>query len=126
MSRMTFEELLLANLKEELDPTHPEYMSKDEMIVNLKNWTGQDFGSDVQQWEQWITKYGLPIINVQPEYLVTAIAEYKIYKKVKQNCVHCGGKLQVTPIANGYRVECENNKCQSKEIYVYNKVNNSR
>lgn len=123
MSRLTFEELLLANLKEELDPMHPEYMSKDEMIVNLKNWTGQDFGSDVQQWEQWIIKYGLPIINVHPEYLVIAIAQYQTYGKVMQNCVHCGGKLQVAPVANGYRVECENTDCSSKEIFVYTKSN---
>lgn len=53
--RLTPIKLCIKNLKGEI-PTYMqrEYRSKEQAISMLKAMTGQDFGEDVEQWEQWI------------------------------------------------------------------------
>lgn len=54
MSRITLLQGLLLNLKGEIEPRRREYLSRKEAYAQLKLHTGQDFGYDVDKWEQWV------------------------------------------------------------------------
>jgi hypothetical protein len=60
MSRLSYEEILIANLKQELYPDEMSYMSKEIAYGWLKKHTGQDFGDDIEAWEKWVLENGLP------------------------------------------------------------------
>ncbi len=57
MSRLTLLEGLLLNLKGEIEPRRREYLPKKEAYQQLKLHTGQDFGDDVDRWQQWIQNH---------------------------------------------------------------------
>lgn len=57
MTRMTPLEGLLLNLKGEIEPRRREYLAKNEAYAQLKFHTGQDFGEDIDSWEQWINDH---------------------------------------------------------------------
>lgn len=42
------------NVKEEIEPRRREYLPKKEAYEQLKFHTGQDFGEDMNAWQQWI------------------------------------------------------------------------
>jgi hypothetical protein len=45
----------LKNLKQEVPPVRRrEYLPRERALELLKQWTGQDFGYDVDRWEAWI------------------------------------------------------------------------
>lgn len=46
---------LILNMKQELPKNHPAYLSVDEAYQMLKQDTGQDFGYDIDAWEEWLT-----------------------------------------------------------------------
>jgi hypothetical protein len=52
---LTPTQLYLKNLKGEI-PSYMrrEYRSKEQALEMLRAMTGQDFGFDVQRWEEWI------------------------------------------------------------------------
>ncbi|MDX1990797.1 MAG: hypothetical protein SF029_00310 [bacterium] len=54
MSRMTLEEIYLANLEEKRIQAH---MSKEAAYEALKTLTNQDFGYDVAAWRQWFREH---------------------------------------------------------------------
>lgn len=54
MSRLTFLEGLLLNLKGEIKPRRREYLPKKVAYEQLKLHTGQDFGEDMDAWQKWI------------------------------------------------------------------------
>lgn len=57
MSYMPLFELLIANLREELWPGRREYLTKEQAYEQLKYHTGQDFGFDIERWEQWVREH---------------------------------------------------------------------
>jgi hypothetical protein len=56
MSRLYPLEGLLLNLKQEIAPGRREYLPREQAYELLKEWTGQDFGYDIEAWEAWIEK----------------------------------------------------------------------
>ena len=49
----------LKNLKQEISPERRrEYVPRERALELLKQWTGQDFGYDVEAWEAWIAEHG--------------------------------------------------------------------
>ena len=55
--RITPSQLCLKNLKGEIPAyMRREYMPKEQALEMLKAMTGQDFGLDVQRWEEWIAE----------------------------------------------------------------------
>jgi hypothetical protein len=62
MSRMMYEEILIANLKQEINPYEMIYMTKEIAINTLKYYTGQDFGDDIEAWEKWVATHGVPAV----------------------------------------------------------------
>ncbi|TWT34732.1 hypothetical protein Enr8_21460 [Blastopirellula retiformator] len=54
MSRLTLLQGLLLNFKGEIEPRRREYLPKKEAYEQLKLHTGQDFGEDIDAWQQWI------------------------------------------------------------------------
>lgn len=62
MTRLTLNELLLKNLKQELPEGSTAYMTQKSAYNALKKWTGQDFGYDAQKWEDWISQNGFPVV----------------------------------------------------------------
>lgn len=67
MSRLTLEEILIANLNEKLHQGTMPYMTKESAYQALKKWTGQDFGYDSTKWEEWINENGLPLLDTTVE-----------------------------------------------------------
>jgi hypothetical protein len=55
MTRLTFDQLLIANLGDELPRLTRGYIPKERAYEILKESTGQDFGYDVKAWKKWIT-----------------------------------------------------------------------
>lgn len=54
MPRVSLLENLVTNLKERNDPSSRLYLSRQEAYRLLKFHTGQDFGDNTEQWEQWV------------------------------------------------------------------------
>jgi hypothetical protein len=53
--RLTPSRLCLKNLKREIPAyMRREHMSSEKALELLRAMTGQDFGSNVQRWEEWI------------------------------------------------------------------------
>jgi hypothetical protein len=50
MTRLTLEQLLLANLEERMPIGGWGYMTKEDAYESLKEMTGQDFGYDLKAW----------------------------------------------------------------------------
>jgi len=49
----------LKNLRQEISPERRrEYVSRERALELLKQWTGEDFGYDADQWEAWIKTHG--------------------------------------------------------------------
>ena len=48
----------LSNLRGELPPESPYYMSRAEAYEKLKVFSGEDFGLDSNRWEQWGREHG--------------------------------------------------------------------
>ena len=61
MSRYTFLEGLVVNLKGGFSPRSRGYLPKKDAYRQLKLQTGQDFGDDVVAWEKWIRDHPHPI-----------------------------------------------------------------
>jgi hypothetical protein len=54
---MTPLEGALKNLKQEIPPARlREYIPRERALELLKQWTGKDFGYDVEKWEAWIAQ----------------------------------------------------------------------
>ncbi len=49
---------LLANLRGEIEPGRREYIPKEDALRLLIAHTGQDFGFDIDAWEQWLYQNG--------------------------------------------------------------------
>jgi hypothetical protein len=56
MPRMTPVELCIANLRGAFPEQAVGYQPIEEAIEELKDRTGQDFGSDVSKWESWLVE----------------------------------------------------------------------
>jgi hypothetical protein len=55
MSHLKPHQGALKNLKQEIPSSRRrEYLTREKALELLKAWTGQDFGFDVQKWEEWI------------------------------------------------------------------------
>ena len=54
MSQLTPLELLLVNLKGEIQQRQRGYLPKEQAYEALKFHTGQDFGDNIEKWEAWI------------------------------------------------------------------------
>lgn len=67
MTRLTLEEIYISNLKERIPEGSMAYMTKEDAYIELKKWTGQDFGYDADKWEQWIKDNGLPLMDILPK-----------------------------------------------------------
>lgn len=53
MTRLTFDQLLIVNLKERLPKGVRGYMTKESAYLALKEFSGEDFGDDIEAWERW-------------------------------------------------------------------------
>jgi hypothetical protein len=53
VSRVTPEQWLLRNLAGDIASDRRAYMTKEQAYAELKQWTGQDLGYDVQKWRDW-------------------------------------------------------------------------
>ena len=51
--RVKISQMLLDNLEGKLSEQHCLYRTKEQAYAELKHATGQDFGYDVQAWEEW-------------------------------------------------------------------------
>ena len=59
MSQLLPLEGALKNLKQEIAPDRKrEYLTREDALILLRKWTGQDFGYDTKKWEDWITENG--------------------------------------------------------------------
>ena len=67
MPRLTLEEIYILSLREKLPEGSMAYMTKESAYLELKKWTGQDFGYDANKWEQWIKDNGLPPMDILPK-----------------------------------------------------------
>lgn len=56
MPRLTPIKLCIANLRGAFPRGAIGYLSEDKALAELKHLTGQDFGKDVQKWEEWLKK----------------------------------------------------------------------
>ena len=56
MTRLTYIQLLVVNLKQGLPPGAVGYCTKEEAYEGLKKRTGQDFGYDIRAWRRWLSK----------------------------------------------------------------------
>lgn len=56
MTRLTPNQLLIANLEGRLREGMWGYMSKEHAYARLKELTGQDYGYDGKGWRAWIRK----------------------------------------------------------------------
>ena len=50
------EQLALINLRGEVDPSEPEYMTKEEAFQMLRETCDEEFGEDVSKWEEWVER----------------------------------------------------------------------
>ncbi len=53
MSRITLLKGLLMNLNQEIQKDRREYLSREAAYERLKALTGEDFGYDVNDWNNW-------------------------------------------------------------------------
>lgn len=51
--RLTRTELYLDNLKQLIPRDSRVYMTREQAYEKLKEYSGQDFGNDIQAWETW-------------------------------------------------------------------------
>jgi hypothetical protein len=121
MSRLTPEERLLANLREEVAEESMAYMTRDDAYRGLRDSTGQDFGYDADKWEKWIEENGLPLRNMSPNYIDNAAIEYFLHGYVSQECIHCGKKLIVSVTDKEYKVYCSNEQCPRHPVFMIRK-----
>ena len=54
MTRLTYEQLIVANLGQGLSEHTRGYMPKEQASELLKQYAGQDFGYDVKAWKKWM------------------------------------------------------------------------
>lgn len=54
MTTLKWNDLLLANLRQQLRTTQIGYMTREEAYLTLKEYTGQDFNYDVKAWAKWL------------------------------------------------------------------------
>jgi hypothetical protein len=123
MTRLSvdYDELLIANLREEIPKGTMPYMSRDEAYKELKVGTGQDFGFDGNKWKEWIEVNGLPGRNIPPTYINYAMVQFDRHGEVIQECIHCGRKLIVMITEKGYKVYCDNDKCPEHPAFTIDK-----
>ena len=58
MAHMIPLEGALKNLRQEIPPDRRrEYVTRERALELLRKWTGQDFGFDADQWENWISEH---------------------------------------------------------------------
>jgi hypothetical protein len=58
MSHLTPLAGALKNLKQEVPPQRRrDYVPRERALELLKQWTGQDFGYDLDKWEAWIAEH---------------------------------------------------------------------
>ncbi len=57
MPRVTFMQSLLNNLKGTNEPEKRSYLPREEAYELLKYHTGQDFGQNIDMWEQWLREH---------------------------------------------------------------------
>lgn len=64
-------ENLLVNLEEDVDPAYLFiYVPREIALELLRDFTGQDFGSDAKRWREWLENAGLvPKRNIPAEQL---------------------------------------------------------
>lgn len=46
---------LLLNLKQELRESQRGYLTKEQAYEKLKNWTGKDYGYQIEEWEIYLS-----------------------------------------------------------------------
>lgn len=61
MSRLAPLQLMIANIKNEIEPGRREYRTRAEAMALLKRLTGQDFGEDIGRWEKWVKQNPRPV-----------------------------------------------------------------
>ena len=61
MSRLTLEQIFLYNQSGNIQRPHPQYMGKRKAYEGLKTVTGQDFGKNVEMWEEYLKKHPLKL-----------------------------------------------------------------
>ena len=62
MSRLTLDEFLILNLQEKIPEDAMGYSKKENAYLELKKYTGQDFGDDIEKWKKWVEENGLPLL----------------------------------------------------------------
>lgn len=61
--RTLFHEILLLNLEQKYHSDHHLYRTREDAYMELKHYTGQDFGYDVVAWRQWFKESEDPLPN---------------------------------------------------------------
>lgn len=70
MTRLLPLQGLIKNIRGEITQKHGRlYLPKDRAYQLLKDWTGQDFGEDIDAWENWVRKH--PNIITQDRHIDT-------------------------------------------------------
>jgi hypothetical protein len=121
MSRLTPEQRLLENLRQQVAKESMAYMTREAAYQGLRNSTGQDFGYDADKWEKWIEENGLPLRKMTPSYIDNAAIEYFLHGYVNQKCIHCNKKLSVIVADKEYKVYCDNDKCPRQPMFMIRK-----
>lgn len=61
--RLTIAEILIGNLRGGFQKSFPAYRTPEQAYKELKHYTGQDFGYDVEAWEKWFSETDRPMPN---------------------------------------------------------------
>jgi hypothetical protein len=64
MSRITLLKGLLMNLNQEIQKGRREYLTREVAYEKLKTLTGEDFGYDIDAWNNWAVKHKKDELNV--------------------------------------------------------------
>jgi hypothetical protein len=57
MTRLLPLQGLIKNMKGEIPKRQRAYLPQDRAYQLLKDWTGRDFGLDVEAWENWVKEH---------------------------------------------------------------------
>lgn len=79
MPRLTPIELDMANLRGDFPVGAIGYISKEDALNDLRTRTGQDFGTDLNKWEDWLATHPEPT----PEKAKSVSDAIKLARKLK-------------------------------------------
>jgi hypothetical protein len=69
MARATYEDILLSNLAGKVPEGADSYLGQEEAYDRLKRMTGQDFGYDVDKWDDYLHGRGPSLLSRLQEFI---------------------------------------------------------